>query len=218
MLIMNPVHILCFGNSLTHGWPSNHPYALALEDTFQTSSPYISIKTDVQGLPGDQVVSPPGHYLPRLDILYNEIEVPYSWMVILGGTNDLTQNQDVEIVFEYLMKVWDYALSRGTQVLALTIPECGTCRPELDQRRDYLNGMIRAHQAENFHVLDLHDAIPYWSMPEEERRRIWTDGLHFTEEGYDRMGTLIGFELHRLMSARGSEVGQGQKSLMLQKS
>lgn len=70
-------------------------------------------------------------------------------MVILGGTNDLTMNQDVDNVFEYLMKVWDYALSRGTQVLALTVPECGTCSPELDQRRDYLNDMIRAHQSEN---------------------------------------------------------------------
>lgn len=69
MIALNPVHILCFGNSLTQGWPSNHPYAISLEDTFQNSSPYISISTDVQGLPGDQVVSPPGHYLPRLDIL-----------------------------------------------------------------------------------------------------------------------------------------------------
>lgn len=69
MFIPNPVQILCFGNSLTQGFPSNHPYAIALEDTFQGSSPYISISTDVQGVPGDQVVSPPGHYLPRLDIL-----------------------------------------------------------------------------------------------------------------------------------------------------
>lgn len=70
-------------------------------------------------------------------------------MVILGGTNDLNQNQDVDIVFEYLMRAWDFALSRGTQVLALTVPECGACSPELDTRRDYLNDMIRAHQAEN---------------------------------------------------------------------
>ncbi|KAF7868459.1 hypothetical protein EAF04_004990 [Stromatinia cepivora] len=218
MLILNPVRILCFGNSLTQGWPSNHPYAIALEDTFQTSTPYISISTDVQGLPGDQVVSPPGHYLPRLDILYNEIKAPYSWMVVLGGTNDLTQNQDVDTVFEYLMKVWDYALSRGTQVLALTVPECGTCSPELDQRRDYLNDMIRAHQAENFHVFDLHDAVPYWSMPEEERSRIWADGLHFTDEGYDRMGALVGGELHRLMSGRELKHERGQKTLMFQMS
>ncbi|ESZ89875.1 hypothetical protein SBOR_9744 [Sclerotinia borealis F-4128] len=195
MFIPNPIHILCFGNSLTQGFPINHPYAIALQDTFQSSSPYISISTDVQGLPGDQVVSPPGHYLPRLDILY------------------------VDTVFEYLMKAWDYALSRGTQVLALTVPECGACSPELDQRRDYLNDMIRAHQAENFHVLDLHDSIPYWSMSEEERKRIWIDGVHFTEEGYDRMGALIGGELHRLMFGRESknEQGQGQKYMMFQK-
>ncbi|KAA8573827.1 hypothetical protein MFRU_001g02720 [Monilinia fructicola] len=219
MLLPSPVQILCFGNSLTQGFPINHPYAIALEETFQISSPYISISTDVQGLPGDQVVSPPGHYLPRLDILYNDIEIPYNWMVILGGTNDLNQNQNADDIFEYLMRAWEYALSRGTQVLALTVPECGACSPELNPRRDYLNGMIRAHRAENFHVLDLHDAIPYWSMSEEERKRIWIDGVHFTEEGYDRMGALIGGELHRLMSGGQlrNEQEHGQKALMFQR-
>lgn len=70
------------------------------------------------------------------------------------------------------------------------------------------------------YVLDLHDAIPYWSMSEEKRRRIWADGVHFTNEGYDRMGAFIGSELHRLMvSGRRSSNGQGegQKSLMLHK-
>jgi hypothetical protein len=47
-------------------------------------------------------------------------------MVILGGTNDLNQNRDADTIFEYLMKAWDFALSRGTQVLALTVPEVST--------------------------------------------------------------------------------------------
>jgi hypothetical protein len=44
--------------------------------------------------------------------------------------------------------------------------------------------------------------MPYWGMPEEERGRIWIDGVHFTEEGYDRMGTLIGAALHDLMTGK----------------
>jgi hypothetical protein len=39
-------------------------------------------------------------------------------------------------------------------------------------------------------------------MPEQERGRIWIDGVHFTEEGYDRMGTLIGAALHDLVTGR----------------
>jgi hypothetical protein len=66
---MNPVSVLCFGNSLTQGFPINHPYAIALSDTLRNNFPNIPFAIDVQGLPGDQVVSPPGSYLPRLDIL-----------------------------------------------------------------------------------------------------------------------------------------------------
>ncbi|PQE04070.1 GDSL-like lipase acylhydrolase protein [Rutstroemia sp. NJR-2017a BVV2] len=184
------------------GFPINHPYAIALSDTLRDNFPHIPFAIDVQGLPGDQVVSPPGSYLPRLDILYEEADNPYNWMIILGGTNDLNQYRDVETIFEYLTKEWNFALSRGTQVLALTVPECGACDPILDTQRDYLNNLIRSHKAENFHVFDLHKAMPYWSMPEEERGRIWIDGVHFTEEGYDRMGTLIGAALHYLMTGR----------------
>lgn len=93
----------------------------------------------------------------------------------------------------------------------LTNPRICKCHPP--------ETLIKDVELLSSHVFDLHDAIPYWSMPEEERRRIWTDGLHFTDEGYDRMGTLVGGELHRLMSSSESKIGQGQgqKPLMLQK-
>jgi hypothetical protein len=50
-------------------------------------------------------------------------------------------------------------------------------------------------------------------MPKEERERIWIDGVHFTEEGYDRMGALIGDELHRLMSGKELKNEQRRKPL-----
>ncbi|PQE12798.1 GDSL-like lipase acylhydrolase protein [Rutstroemia sp. NJR-2017a BBW] len=197
MLFMNPVSVLCFGNSLTQGFPINHPYAIALGGTLRNNFPHIPFAIDVQGLPGDQVVSPPD----------DEVDTPYNWMIILGGTNDLNQYRNVDTIYEYLIKEWNFALSRGTQVLALTVPECGACDPILDTQRDYLNNLIRSHKAENFHVFDLHKAMPYWSMPEEERGRIWIDGVHFTEEGYDRMGTLVGAALHDLMTGKNLKFG-----------
>ncbi|KAM3077475.1 hypothetical protein ACMFMG_006815 [Clarireedia jacksonii] len=81
--------------------------------------------------------------------LDDEADTPYNWMIILGGTNDLNQYRDVETIFEYLIKEWRFALSRGTQVLALTVPECGACDPTLNAPRDHLNNLILSYKAEN---------------------------------------------------------------------
>ena len=43
---------------------------------------------------------------------------------------------------------------------------------------------------DNSYTFDLHKAIPFWSMKEEQRKAIWEDGVHFTEKGYDLMGWL----------------------------
>ena len=73
MLIMNPIHILCFGDSITAGYSSwdreYHPYAWKLLELLNESFPSTQITTDIQGALGDQVVTPPGGYLTRIDIL-----------------------------------------------------------------------------------------------------------------------------------------------------
>ena len=73
MLVMSSLHLLCFGNSITAGWTELgiqwHPYAVTLLDGLGKSVPGIDFTADVQGAPGDRVVSPPGGYLPRMDIL-----------------------------------------------------------------------------------------------------------------------------------------------------
>jgi hypothetical protein len=73
LLGMNSVRILCFGDSLTWGWTKfgegAHPYANALVSALEKRMPTTTISADVQGAPGDQVVSPPGGFVPRMDIL-----------------------------------------------------------------------------------------------------------------------------------------------------
>jgi len=73
MLMANPIHILCFGDSLTAGFSQMggliHPYAGALKSSLEKAFPSTNITTDVQGLSGDQVTSPPGSFLPRMEIL-----------------------------------------------------------------------------------------------------------------------------------------------------
>jgi hypothetical protein len=73
LLGMNAIRILCFGESLTWGWTKfgegAHPYANALASALKKRLPTTIISVDVQGAPGDQVVSPPGGFVPRMDIL-----------------------------------------------------------------------------------------------------------------------------------------------------
>jgi len=72
MLIMNALHILCFGNSITAGWtrpPYPHPYTFKLVEILEKALPSTNVTVDIQGLPGDQVVTPPGGYVTRMDIL-----------------------------------------------------------------------------------------------------------------------------------------------------
>ena len=79
MLIMNPIHILCFGDSITTGyarWDKEyHPYAWKMLELLKDSLSSTNITTDIQGLIGDQVVTPPGGYLTRMSILCKPLPV-----------------------------------------------------------------------------------------------------------------------------------------------
>ncbi len=57
------------------------------------------------------------------------------------------------------------------------------------------------------YTLDLHSEIPYWAMPVEKRKRIWDDGVHFTEKGYGLMGKMIA---DRLLELIGETEGFGK--------
>jgi len=49
-------------------------------------------------------------------------------------------------------------------------------------------------------VFDLHEALPYWRLDENERKRLWNDPVHYSSEGYDEMGTRIAKRLFELVS------------------
>jgi hypothetical protein len=78
-----------------------------------------------------------------------ETQVPYTWAIILGGTNDFSMNRETDTIWEYLQKTWEVPLRAGTKVLALTVPENGANAPEVTPKRDRLNDLIRSYEAEN---------------------------------------------------------------------
>jgi lysophospholipase L1-like esterase len=73
MHVMKSLHILCFGDSITAGWSHGgaviHPYADAMLGSLEKALKTYNITADVQGNPGDQVITPPGGFLTRMDIL-----------------------------------------------------------------------------------------------------------------------------------------------------
>ena len=126
------LRILCFGDSLTAGYTqvnwhfpyhvkcsamSNrgkwglewHPYAdhlgTSLRSLLLTSDIDIDIDIDVRGLSGDEVVD--GQYLSRIKACCqspdNAAAKPkYDWIIIMGGTNDLSWGKQPDEIFEGL--------------------------------------------------------------------------------------------------------------------
>ncbi|KAL2170631.1 hypothetical protein VTG60DRAFT_4556 [Thermothelomyces hinnuleus] len=209
------LRVLCFGDSLTAGysyWGSvHHPYNEMLENMLSMAYPDLKITTVEDGLSGSTVKH---EFLSRMNTQFaapkkkkKQDEDPdgkrYDWAIVLGGTNDLAMGFPPEDIFETLKEVWDVPLSHQCKVLALTVPEAGVTgesRERLDAQRDKLNNLIKGYKRDNFHVFDLHKAVPYWGMSESDRRRYWDDHIHFTPAGYDLIGNKVGISLVGLLA------------------
>jgi hypothetical protein len=61
------------------------------------------------------------------------------------------------------------------------------------------------------YTLDLCNKIPFKSLPEEERKRLWDDGVHFTHIGYDLMGTYVGERLVEIITAQINKLDSGEE-------
>lgn len=129
-------------------------------------------------------------------------------MLLLGGTNDIGWGKPAEVIYDGLVKVSDIPVSKGAKVLLFTIPETAYRSPSFDERRDELNRLIRDDPRDEVFTFDLHAKIPYHSMDEAERKKIWDDGLHLTSKGYERLGELAAERLIELLDAEDREEQQ----------
>ena len=131
-------------------------------------------------------------------------------------------------------KVWKVALDTGANVLALTVTEAAASSERMDQKRSILNSFIKHHQHERLYVsfpslasaeqsvpfdsplnsdsqgtsyvCDLYSKIPYAKLDEAARERLWDDGLHLTEVGYNLMGEVIAERLFEILREEGTEI------------
>ncbi|KAI0459594.1 SGNH hydrolase-type esterase domain-containing protein [Xylaria acuta] len=203
-----PLRILCFGNSLTCGYPVDHPYAGRLARKIEDAFPGRKVECDVEGMPGDLVTN--GHYLSRMEMSWASAQHPYDWTIVLGGTNDLGWGRPADQIVEGLKRAWDIPLSKGGKVLALTILETKAKFRSITERRNEVNDAIRNYEKENFFHFDLFKEFPYHDMAPEDRGRYWDmDGLHLQAAGYDLMGEKVGdglVRILRLAEAQGTDI------------
>ena len=60
-----PLKILCFGDSLTAGFPAGHPYGGRLEERLADALPHLAPICEVDGVPGNRVT--PDSYRRRME-------------------------------------------------------------------------------------------------------------------------------------------------------
>ncbi|ERS96156.1 GDSL-like lipase/acylhydrolase [Sporothrix schenckii 1099-18] len=213
-MALRPLRILCFGDSLTAGYTQDglqyHPYLHMVRRKLQEAFPGLQVDIEADGLDGGLTQ----HFSSRLRTVYRERGTPqdsiFDWVIVLGGTNDLAINSRPETIFEHLERTWSFAKLRKTKVLALTVPEVAIQRRpggpvnRINKRRDELNSLILGYTSSNFHAFDFKKAFSYEDMSADERRRYWDDAVHFSPDGYDRMGELVAESLIGILKAEES--------------
>jgi lysophospholipase L1-like esterase len=200
------IRILAFGDSLTQGETFKsthyHPYTHRLRKLLEE---HESVKFDIDnaGITGEFVRD---QMTTRLPLVLKE-KGPYDLIVILGGTNDLidfTPGGEKDL-FDEIVSLHRTAHEHGAKTLLLTIPESdfiykdmgknGTSyiKEEGEQGRILINEMLRdfARECDDIVLCDLDEKHRHTTLSEEDKVKYWDDGLHYSPEGYDRMGEII---------------------------
>ncbi|GLI69563.1 hypothetical protein VaNZ11_014199 [Volvox africanus] len=188
-------NILAFGDSLTEGYYhagySYHPYNIKLNELL-TSNGY-SAKVHERGESGELVVGGMDVRLPILLDHFKRQGVQLSWVIILGGINDLGHRTPADAVYEGLRSLYAACHQHGARVLALTCLQMANSLGDHPDGRTQLNDLIRETPAslDYVTVLDLDKELPFPRSQTDETAALWDDILHLTPAGYDTMGRII---------------------------
>ena len=206
--VQSKFRVLAFGDSLTEGWIDDganfRPYTSRLlqllNETIQLRS--RSFEVHNMGLSGEFVVDQMTKRLLRI----LEEGTPYDLVIILGGTNDLSEASlgDEEKIFTGLKILHDIIKTNGSNSVIVTLPETDFYYKDLAENgtsyvketgenvRILLNDKLRDYAVHtNTLLCDLAKELPQRTLTPEDLEKYWDDGLHFTAAGYERMAEII---------------------------
>ena len=208
-----PIHILCFGASITTGWSQlglrYYPYAITLEARLKEALPNRHFSIQVDGLPGDTVIQ--GQYAKRLRSLISTATCPYDWIVVQAGGNDLLSCREPNEIIGVLRKIWNIAMESGSKVIALTVTNTvGGESDALRSRYDALNELIVSEEHEKLYSVDVCNMLPPATIENVMVSRIYDrDGVHLGQNGYEMMGDAIASSLIEMIRAEPHEEDTG---------
>ncbi|KAJ7383658.1 hypothetical protein OS493_026844 [Desmophyllum pertusum] len=204
------IRILCFGDSLTTGSGSDnkdHPYSTKLQEYFDVHDQTVQgasvrpiFEVHNAGMPGERAKD---EMLPRLNQILRGTRLQYNWVIILGGTNDMRKYyenislqfdiDDSRSIFHALVELHNTTHAFGARSVAVSIPdrECkgsGTCS-NLKETLQKINELLRDFTSHNKEKVILADLASEVSLPRD--KKLWSDQLHFTQQGYEKMANVI---------------------------
>ena len=186
-------HIVCFGDSLTAGFQSP-----AVDNPQGTVTPYgrflreltgPSVRVSVSGICGELTGEMAVRF--RSAVLVHQP----TYVVILGGTNDLGWNAIPADIMRNLLKMYELAAAAGIKPVPVTVPSIRAgddlCSEEgrrwfaehLDRRHQLNELILRYAESKRLAAFDLFAATV---EPETQQlaARYSNDGLHLTTAGY----------------------------------
>ena len=205
------IRILCFGDSLTAGFGratsrQPHPYSAKLQERFDKHDNTLLgpstrpiFKVDNAGIAGERARD---DMLPRLYQTLQRATAKYSWVIILGGTNDMSKYrenpasfdiEDAKLIFHALVNLHNISHTFGAKTVAVSIPdrECegsGTCS-YLKEIHLKINELLKEFSSRNKEKVILADLASEVFLPRD--KRLWGDPIHFNKQGYDEMADVI---------------------------
>ncbi|KAJ5070635.1 hypothetical protein M0811_10705 [Anaeramoeba ignava] len=189
------ISILAFGDSLTCGWSNfgteHFPYGINLHKLLTEKYPEKNFEIQVSGISGQKAFGMP----PRMKEEIKEKE--YHYVIILAGTNDLSQSYSAEEIFEQISSLHEIALKSDSvrKTIAITIPQAAADSHFKDylEKKLQINSLIQklVDSNQKIELVDLYSLIPFSSPSENQKDSLWNDSLHFSSIGYDKMGELI---------------------------
>lgn len=170
---MPPYRVIALGDSLTYGYPFGNPLSWV-----QIASERLELPILNQGINGDTL----GHLLKRVN--FDVLDLHPEFCTLLGGTNDIYQDGDVEAMKTAFTGLADKITAGKITCVVGLPPPISDSNLEKTMAK-YRNWLKRYAKAEGLPVIDFHK--PFLDKAKRILPGTLEDGVHPSSKGYQLM-------------------------------